>query len=47
MLTMQTFYVRLFTAPKLGDAYLAWLARLTRATRVQLVTLDVGWDWWS
>lgn len=47
MLTMQAFYTQLSTEAQSGDAYLAWLTRLTQASRVQLASLEVGWDWWS
>jgi len=47
MLTMQVFYTRLLSASELGDAHLARLVRLTQASRAQMASLDVGWQWWG
>ena len=47
MLTMQVFYTRLFSAPEPANAYLARLIRLTWASRAQMASLKVGWQWWE
>ena len=45
LLTMQAFHTRLFSEHSL-DAYLAAVARLTRASRAQIVALNVEWNTW-
>ena len=46
LLQMQTFHDRLFAAGAGLDAYLGGLARLARATRAQLSSLNLDWSPW-
>lgn len=49
MSDMQAFYQSLISKPTDHDAYRRWLARLTQATRDQIVPLrsEMAWTEWE